>query len=228
MRKKDLRFERKQNRRKENKKFILKAAERVFAQKGYSLATMDDIAEEAQFSKATLYRYFKSKSDIFFNIIFSSFEETHQKVTKIMLNEMSAEDKLRELISYIVSFYHKKKKIARILFMERPVMKKIFRIGPETQISHSSLHPKIPYEFKAKMEQIFNIICEIINKGIESGEFRKVDVRDAAFIFGAMLRGFYFKGPLDNKEYGISKSTDLLLDFFLYGIKKNREARKGE
>jgi len=69
MKKRDLRIERKRHRREENKIFILKAAEFIFAKKGYSFATMDDIAEEAQFSKATIYQYFNSKGEIFFEII---------------------------------------------------------------------------------------------------------------------------------------------------------------
>ena len=52
------RKERKQRRIEDNKRFILKAAEKVFARKGFSLTTVDEIADEAQFSKATIYKYF--------------------------------------------------------------------------------------------------------------------------------------------------------------------------
>lgn len=100
MAKKDFRKERKQRRLEENRLFILKAAERVFAQKGYNLTSMDAIAAESQFSKATLYSCFKSKSEIFFEIVFNSFEEAHQKMTKILKKKMRAEEKLRELIYY--------------------------------------------------------------------------------------------------------------------------------
>jgi len=54
MKKRDLRSERELHRREENKTYILNAAESVFAKKGFSFSTMDDIAEEAQFSKATI------------------------------------------------------------------------------------------------------------------------------------------------------------------------------
>jgi len=226
MRKSDLRIEREQHRKEDNRRFIIKTAEKVFAQKGYSLATMDDIAEEAQFSKATLYRYFKSKSELFFEIINKSFEEVFQKMAKVMLEKISAEEKLRKLIYFIASYYHKKKNISRIFYMERDAMRRIFNI--KEQIYQSNQHPRIPYKFKVKMEKIFNIICEVIKEGIKSGEFRKVNVRDAAFVFGAMIRGFHFRGPIQDKEYSINESTDLLHNFFLYGIKKGRKARKGE
>jgi AcrR family transcriptional regulator len=80
MNNKDLRKERKKHRRQENRDDILEAAEKVFANKGYSSATVDDIAEEAQFSKATIYRYFQSKSDIFMEVIYSAVEESYKEI----------------------------------------------------------------------------------------------------------------------------------------------------
>jgi AcrR family transcriptional regulator len=224
MKKNDLRIERKKHRIEENKKFILKAAEKVFAQKSYSLATMDLIAEEAQFSKVTLYRYFKSKSEIFFEIINKSFDDVYQRMTKILLEEKSAEEKLRELIHCISSYYQRKKNLARMMVMERSLMKKILNIDPREQLFPSSHHPRIPDSFKAKMEDIYNVMCKVINEGVESGEFRKVDVKDACSVLGAMLRGFHFKGPLQDRDYNIIESTDLLHSFFLNGIKKDRKA----
>ncbi|MBL7083985.1 MAG: TetR/AcrR family transcriptional regulator [Candidatus Aminicenantes bacterium] len=224
MKKKDFRAERKQHRIEENKIFILKAAEKIFAQKGFSLATMDDIAEEAQFSKATLYRYYKSKSEIFFEIIYKSFEEVLQKTKKIKKEEISAEKKLRELIYYVSSYYHKKKNISRIFIMEKSAVRKILNLNSKEQFLPLSKHPPIPAIFKAKMEEIFNIMCEIIKEGIKSGEFRNVDIRNAGFILGAMIRGFHFRGPMQDAEFSLEESTELLHSFFLYGIKKDRKA----
>lgn len=221
---KNLRLERKQHRTEENKAFILKAAENVFAQKGYSLSTVDDIAEEAQFSKATIYRYFNSKREIFLEIIFHSFDEASKKIKNIQLKEMCSEEKLKELISYVTAYYHKMKNITRIFFMERSSMMKILDIKPKEFLLHSPFHPRIPDNFMDKMKEINSQISEIINEGILRGEFRKIDPKDAAFIFGAMLRGFYFRGPVYEKDYTLKESTELLHSFFLNGIKKERKA----
>lgn len=224
MRKRDLRKERKRHRIEENKIYILQAAEKIFALKGYSLATMDAIAEDAQFSKATLYKYFKSKREIFFEIIYSSFEEMHQKMTRIQKREMSAEQKLKELIHYISSYYHKKRNIGRIFMMEKAAVRKIFSENSKEQPAPSFPHPPIPTYFRKKMEEIFHIMCEIISEGVKTGEFRKVDVKEACFVLGAMIRGFHFRGPLPrHKDYSVAESADLLHDFFLYGIKGPRK-----
>ena len=218
-----LRIKRNNLRKEQNKKFILEAAEKVFGRKGYSLTRVDDIAAEAQFSKATLYKYFSSKKEIFMEIITNAFEESEKRIMKIQKEKVSAEKKLREVIYFISSYSHKKRNIARILFMEREAMRRIINTRSRKRNYLSTAHPKIPYQLKMKMGKIFNVICEIIKEGIESGEFRKMDVEDAAFIFGAMVRGFYIRGPMRDREYSINQGTDLLHSFFLSGIKKDRK-----
>lgn len=44
--------------------FIVDAAEQLFAVKDFDKTTMDEIAVKAQFSKATLYKYVKSKDEL--------------------------------------------------------------------------------------------------------------------------------------------------------------------
>lgn len=228
MRKTDLRIERARHRQEENRHFILKAAEKVFIQKGFRFATVDDIAEEAQFSKATLYRYFQSKIDIFFEIIYSSFEESYQGLKRIQTSALSAEEKLRELIGFIITTYHKKKNLSRIFFVEKEAMKKFLTSGCSSHGHNADVHANIPAKFKSKMKQISDIISEIIREGVDNGEFRDLDVRDASAVLGSLLRGFYFHGPIQVKEYSIQETTDLLHSFFLYGIKKQTQAKKGD
>src|ERR1700730_4614653 len=48
---------------------ILESAHRVFSQKGYREATMDEIAKGLGLSKAALYRYYQSKEELFREIL---------------------------------------------------------------------------------------------------------------------------------------------------------------
>jgi len=224
MKKKNLRTERERNRKEGNKKFILEVAERVFTKKGYSLTTMDEIAKEAQFSKATLYQYFKSKSEMFFEIIYKSFEELLQKIKNVQKMNVNAEEKLKKAIYYNGHYYHTKKNIARIFIMEKALMRKLLHPDSKVQAPPTH-HPPIPGRYKAILDETFNLLCEIIEEGVKNGEFRRVDVRQACFILGAMIRGFHFKGPVrEKKELSVQESTELLHNYFLWGIKKERKA----
>ena len=228
MSKKNLRKERELRRQAENRRFILLAAEKVFVQRGYRFTTVDDIADEAQFSKATLYRYFKSKSDILFEIILSSFEESYDGIRKIRTKTLSAEKKVKELISFIINTYHKKKNLSRILFMEKAVMKKLMDTDSDPHAAHADFHPQVSPKIKSQMEKISAEISEIIREGVKTGEFRDVNVQDASVVLGSLLRGFYFQGPIQEKKYSIQETTDLLHSFFLNGIKKPKKSKKGD
>ena len=59
---------------------IIEAAAKVFAEKGYHQATMDDVAKELGVSKGALYSYFKSKEDILREISLQS----HQTLRDII------------------------------------------------------------------------------------------------------------------------------------------------
>jgi AcrR family transcriptional regulator len=56
--------ERKVREKQQRREEIVQAAEKIFFSKGFDLSTMDDIAEEVELSKGTLYLYFKSKEDL--------------------------------------------------------------------------------------------------------------------------------------------------------------------
>jgi AcrR family transcriptional regulator len=220
---KDLREKRKRNRELENKLFILDAAEKVFAKKGYTLATMDDIAGEVQFSKATLYRYFTSKRDIFMDIILNTFDEAHKNCIKIQEKKTPSEEKLRDLIKYILGYFNTKKNISRIFIMEQSAMKKLLKVDMIKHSWHSTAHPQVPQIFRKKLEETFNVMVMIVEEGIRSGEFREMDPKEVCYLLGALLRGFHFKGPIRETEYTLEESTDLIHGFMLHGIKKIRK-----
>ena len=55
--------------RERRKDQILKGALTVFKEKGLEKSTMDEIAKQADFGKATLYYYFSSKEEIFIELL---------------------------------------------------------------------------------------------------------------------------------------------------------------
>jgi AcrR family transcriptional regulator len=57
--------ERKERERERRRQQIIVAAKRVFSEKGFSRATMEDIAKEAELSPGTLYLYFKNKDELY-------------------------------------------------------------------------------------------------------------------------------------------------------------------
>ena len=71
-------IERREREKEQRRNDIIDAAERVFFSKGISAATMDDVAEEAELSKGTLYLYFPGKEALYLAI--------HLRGLSILLN----------------------------------------------------------------------------------------------------------------------------------------------
>lgn len=67
MNKKEL--SRKERERLFKKQEILDAAIKLFAKKGFKATTLDEIAEESEFGKGTIYNYFSNKEEIYKEII---------------------------------------------------------------------------------------------------------------------------------------------------------------
>ena len=75
--------ERKERERERRRQQIMVAAKRVFTDKGFSKATMEDIAKEAELSPGTLYLYFKNKDDLFFSLMTPVIDDIGVQLEKI-------------------------------------------------------------------------------------------------------------------------------------------------
>ena len=56
-------------RRQQTRDYLLRAAERVFAERGFHAATLDEVAAGAGFTKGAVYSNFKNKEDLFLALI---------------------------------------------------------------------------------------------------------------------------------------------------------------
>ncbi len=218
--KKYSRDERKKQRIEDNRLFILEAAEKVFSQRGFSLTTVDEIAEEAQFSKATLYRYFKSKRDIFLDVLLNSFDDALKELKELKSRDLSTGEKLKELIQLLLQVFSKKQSVIRIFYAEKDAMKKILGVKTKEPLSHSNVHARIPKSFMDKGVELSQTITSTIQEGIDSGEFRDIDANEAGEVLASLVRGFSFGEIFRERSFRLENSASLLYDFFLNGIKK--------
>ncbi len=74
---------------------ILDAATRLFAERGYENVTIRRIAEEIEYSPATLYLHFRDKSELLDAICTQTFRKLDAALDRILNRELPAADKLR-------------------------------------------------------------------------------------------------------------------------------------
>ena len=82
----------------DSKQEILRAAARLFQQRGYDATSMNDVAKTLKLSKGGLYHHFKSKNEILFEIMNHAMEITEQRVLAPVRNIKDPAERLRALI----------------------------------------------------------------------------------------------------------------------------------
>lgn len=101
----------KQSRRELNKlqcrQRILRASRQLFSGKGYEETTIEDVAERADISKATLYNYFPSKDSLLMGIAEAELEDVRRLIAEELQNEPSAVERLRRaLLTFVLDSIH--------------------------------------------------------------------------------------------------------------------------
>ncbi len=158
----------------ERKFQILNAAESVFTRNGFDAARMEDIADETGLSKATLYLYFKSKDDLIIAILDRIFQGEFRQLENLSNEPGSAAQLIWKLIDTMTK---------DILGMLRliPIMFNFLALAYRNKYVHHTL--------KEYLNRYLNMLIPIIQRGIDLGEFRAVDVTEVAIAIVAVLEG---------------------------------------
>jgi AcrR family transcriptional regulator len=77
---------------------ILRAAARLFQQRGYDATSMNDVAAALRLSKGGLYHHFQSKDEILFEIMDHAMEITQERVLNPVRTMSDPAERLRALI----------------------------------------------------------------------------------------------------------------------------------
>jgi AcrR family transcriptional regulator len=227
MAKKVLQQEREDWRRREYRRLILRAAERVIVRKGLSATTMDDVAREAEFSKATLYQYFSGKTGLLLEILANFFEETAQGIEEISRGPGSAREKLRESIRFYLEYNQEKENVARMLWMDREFRDKMSIFVADERRLTSAADLEFLDTLKLKRKATLDSVARIIEVGVASGEFRKVDVPDAVTILESLLQGFCHLRPWQERALTVQEAADIMYEFILRGMENTAPKAKG-
>jgi len=227
MRKKDLRSARERQRREENRETILHAAEAVILRKGFSAASMDDVAAEAQFSKATLYRYFRSKSELVFEIMIHFLEDLDGRLRDVLNRPASARERLGEWIASSLRFLSENENLTRVFLLDRSFMRllQIF-VGKQSR-SGTEEERRFLQKIKTKRKEMLEGSRILLRDGIASGEFRSMDLDAGMTFIEAVIEGYFVERFWDDRRPDIEEDAGHIQDFIQHAI-ENIKVSRGE
>ena len=176
-----------QKKRRKRREEILHAALRAFRAKGYHATTLDDIADSLGVRKAALYHYFPDKETILYECHRESLGEI-----KRLLKEAQELESATERLEHVIREHVR---VMTDTLEGSPLAFEVPALSGRRQAQVISARDKYEHELR-----------QIIDDGIESGEFRSVDSKLAAFaILGAInwiARWYQPDGPMHGSELG--------------------------
>jgi AcrR family transcriptional regulator len=187
---------------------ILDAALKVFAQKGFAAARMDDIAKEAGVTKGTIYLYFDNKEAVFKSLVREAVGTT---LADVAANAQNFEGSARLLLRMAMT------RITQLLVDSNKF------VLPKIVIGESSNFPWLAefYRFEI-IERGMQLLMSLIERGIAQGEFRRLPTHHVArlcvapVLLAAIWRATF--AHLDAEPYDYKGLVDTHLDVLFRGL----------
>ena len=174
------------------KQRILTGALDVFKSKGLEGATMDEIANQSGFGKATLYYYFKSKEDVFSAILENGWINIWESLEPIIADQKSPRQAFVNLLIKIAEIAQDRPGLFEFLFNAPKAIKL----------------EKQPW--KEYQHRLYGVIQGLLEDGIKAGEFPKINPELMFKALGGLFMGLVFMG--DKKEPVSEKDVEKLLN----------------
>lgn len=184
---------------------IVDSAKKLIQQYGLAKTSMEDIAKASGKGKSTLYHYFKSKEEVFEEVIRQEMDDFFKAVKEAVDKEKDVKAKLKTYIVTKIGTLRSKVNLYR------------FAIESDASMVNSQFVVlKERYDGKEK-----KLIASILNLGIESRLFsatHKSDIPMLAEILVSCARGIEMDVILKNRYGSLANRIDRLVSIVVKGL----------
>jgi AcrR family transcriptional regulator len=164
---------RKEKERAAHRQLILETAEDVFARKGYHNATVQEIAEQAEFSVGFLYNIFEGKEDIFEELVCLRASQFLSDVEGRLEDEADPVDRVRAAIAAKIEFFRQHQRFFLIY-------------ASLATAGRGEALPRMPEECSRRYSAYVDRLAGIIREGVACGAFRDLDPMSLAVFMEGM------------------------------------------
>lgn len=186
---------------------IVKSALKVFSKSGYHKGKMEDIAREAGVGKATLYHYYNSKDELFYQMLKYFIEDYLKNACEVIAKGISVRDKLTSLIENNLALISSRSEAIEQLFYN-------------TESMSTNLKPLMMQMQKS----MYNLIYGIVEEGIDTGELQSTLDKDiATLIIVGTINNICFNRVIHKKELTMTLDSSIVVNMLLLGLGNNQE-----
>jgi AcrR family transcriptional regulator len=188
---------------------ILDAAMKVFAEKGFAAARMEDIAARAGVTKGTIYLYFPSKEEVFKSL---ARERIGDVLTTALEQSRTFEGSTRDFLAMLLSV------IGGMIqhHGERAILPKII-------ISESGNFPELAQFWRTEViDKALGVLSGVIAKGIARGELRDLPPEFVArFCVAPIVMSIIWRAVFaatDTVPFDYQKFLNVYVDVLMKGL----------
>lgn len=195
-----------QRRKEDRPREITDAAFKVFAEKGYAAARVEEVARRAGISKGLMYVYFRTKEELFKAVVRSVVVRRVDSLLKSLeTTELSSEAFMRGPL---------------LDFMKR-VPGSPIAIVIRLLIAEGQRHPDlVDYYWENVVARGLDAISRFIERGVRRGEFRETAVTDLPqLVLAPMMLSMIWRLVFVKRELDTDKLMETQIDMVLAWIK---------
>lgn len=192
---------RRERERLRHRREILDAALELFSERGYHNVSVRDIAQKAEFSIGTIYKFFESKDDLYRALMLDAAERLNAGIIEAL---GSVGDEIEKLRRFVVTKYR---------FFRENV--KIVRVYLEVTRGEFSVKAGLDSQIRKKYDECLEALASVFRSGIERKIFNSLaDPYELAVAFDSVCNGFIFLGLEDPEDHPILEKPDTILSIF--------------
>jgi AcrR family transcriptional regulator len=158
----------------DTRRAILDAAREAFVRLGFERATNSDIAAAANVTAAAMYRHFASKADLYAAVVHEALADITPRLRSAVASQPSVRAAFRAVIGQLDSLNEQRRGTARLLSSLPTEMQR---------------HPQIAQRMLADPGQIYTIITELVEAGVNKGEIAREKAQRVISVMIATFMG---------------------------------------
>ena len=185
------------------KEIIIQTAQKLFSRFGFLKTTVDEIAKAARMGKASIYHYFKSKEDIFREVIEKENQILHTRIREAIEEQETLRGKIK---AFILTKMECLSELANI-----------YDVLKNEYLEHYAFIEKArEANFREEIETVKSILQDGMNEGVLEID----DIELTSFAIISALKGLEYPWTIKTPSDKIEKNIDKLLDILFNGIVK--------
>ena len=187
--------------REERKKMIKEGAVKLFASKGFFATTITDIAKDASMAQGLVYHYYKSKDDIYLEVISNALDMMNEAVEGLKKSKQPADEKIRDAI----------RELFRTI-QTSDTFNQTVRIITSARNS-TAIPEKVKAVLDEKRDRPYQVLSEIFETGQKEGTVVDEDPYSLSIVFWTFINGLAIYKSTRETEKAFPKPEILMKTF---------------